>query len=251
MMKYRNQTNEQSLSIDKIEKRTVVELVMEKMKELIASKHFKVGDRIPPELELANMFGIARSSIREAMKIFHYLGIVESQAGRGTFICDRSTIATEALAWSVLLGEDEVFEVLQLRELLEEAGLRKLAHQYSKDPSSLSHVIESLEREAEKLTNAFALNDVEAKAQADYKFHGIIIEASNNKVLMAIYHTVQAFLYEVLKRTFTPMDTSGKNLHRDFIKTIESGNLDAMIQELNRHIRHVSDTLEAGYGASQ
>ena len=72
-----------------IRQTTVVAQVMERMKELIASKKYKPGDYLPPETDLAKEWGVSRSSIREATKIFNYMGLLESHAGRGTFLCER------------------------------------------------------------------------------------------------------------------------------------------------------------------
>jgi DNA-binding FadR family transcriptional regulator len=70
--------------IRKISKKTVVEQVMDQVKELIVTGQFRVNDTIPPEVELAKMFGIGRSTIREAIKLFNYLGILKSEPGKGT-----------------------------------------------------------------------------------------------------------------------------------------------------------------------
>ena len=80
----------------KIRQKTVVEQVMEQIKELIASGKYKPGDKLPTEHELAEKFGIGRSSIREAIKIFNYLGVLKSKAAKGTFLSDRGNISAEA-----------------------------------------------------------------------------------------------------------------------------------------------------------
>jgi DNA-binding transcriptional regulator YhcF (GntR family) len=74
------------LPLEKIRKKTVVAQVMDKIRELIASRQFKTGDRIPTEGELARMLGIGRSSIRKAIKVFNYLGVLDSQTAKGTFV---------------------------------------------------------------------------------------------------------------------------------------------------------------------
>ena len=95
-------------SSDKIRQQTVVAQVMGEIRELIASNAYAAGDKIPTEKELAERFGVGRSSIREAIKIFTYLGVLESRAALGTFVRDRSQISSEALSWSLLLGNDEL-----------------------------------------------------------------------------------------------------------------------------------------------
>ena len=88
---------------------------MAEIRRLIASGAYAPGDKIPTEKELAESFGIGRSSIREAIKIFNYLGVLESRAALGTFVRDRSNISSEALSWSLLLGSDELYEMIDLR----------------------------------------------------------------------------------------------------------------------------------------
>ena len=46
--------------------------------DAMRSKELKPGDRIPPEPELAASMGVARSSVREAIKILSYLGVLEN-----------------------------------------------------------------------------------------------------------------------------------------------------------------------------
>ena len=62
----------------KIKQKTIVEQVMEEIKNLIASGQYKVDDKIPSEAELCEMFGVSRPTIREAIKVFNYLGVLEA-----------------------------------------------------------------------------------------------------------------------------------------------------------------------------
>lgn len=87
--------------------------VMEQIRSLIASGAYKPGDRVPTEKELAERFGIGRSSVREAIKILNYLGVLESRAALGTFVRERSDISAEALSWSLLLGDDDVDDLIE------------------------------------------------------------------------------------------------------------------------------------------
>ena len=83
---------------------------MEKIKELIASGEYTTGGRLPTEQEMAERFGVGRSSIREAIKTFNYLGVLESKTAKGTFVCDSNSISSETLTWAILLGTDALVE---------------------------------------------------------------------------------------------------------------------------------------------
>jgi DNA-binding FadR family transcriptional regulator len=82
---------------ERIYQKTVVVQAMEKIRLLLTSGQYKPGDKIPTEHELIERFGIGRSSIREALKIFQHLGILKSQVSKGTFLCDKSRLSTEAI----------------------------------------------------------------------------------------------------------------------------------------------------------
>ena len=112
----------------------MVEQVMEEIKNLIATGRYKVYDQIPPESELADMFGVSRPTIREAIKIFNYLGVLKSYTGKGTFVSDSENISIEALTWSILLADNEVSELIELREVIEQRGLENLTQKYKKNP---------------------------------------------------------------------------------------------------------------------
>ena len=55
--------------LKKINRSSVVQRVIDRLTEAIVSGELKPGDRIPTEMELAEQMGVARNSIREAVKI--------------------------------------------------------------------------------------------------------------------------------------------------------------------------------------
>ena len=113
------------MDIQPVKQKTVVYQVVEQLKNLIISGTMKPGDKFPSELKLAEMFGVGRSTIREVMKIFQYIGIVEVHNPKGTFLSDSSNISSESLEWAMLLGERDVSEVV---DVVHGAGIsRKVA----------------------------------------------------------------------------------------------------------------------------
>lgn len=71
----------------------------------LAQKNFRPGDKLPGEIELANEFGVSRTTIREIIAHLTLLGILERRTKAGTFIHQ--------------IGVDEISSVLafQLRTL--------------------------------------------------------------------------------------------------------------------------------------
>jgi GntR family transcriptional repressor for pyruvate dehydrogenase complex len=237
--------------IEKIKKKTVVEHVMEQIKELIASGQYQVGQRLPTEQELAERFGIARSSVREAVKIFNYLGVLESQTGRGTYVCDRGMISTEALTWSILLGQEEFYELVALRELLERAGLEALIRAQQGAEGAASQALASLEAEIENMRAATTRRDTETRILADYNFHGTIIAASGNNLFVAIYRTLRSFMYDEIRKTVQVEDTEESiREHEVLLQAVREGNAPQAQALLREHIRSIMSHLKsAGPGS--
>ncbi|MDR1129079.1 MAG: GntR family transcriptional regulator [Treponema sp.] len=233
---------------EQIQQKTVVAQTMEKVRELITSGFYKPGDKIPTEQELAEHFGIGRSSIREAIKIFQHMGILESRVPKGTFLCDRSQISTEAISWALLLGSDDMWEILELRQIIEEAAFLSLITKYIRKPSSCRPVIEALEAEVENMKNALGENSIEKLSLADYNFHAIIIREGNNNLFLAIFKILNAFLEAEICKTYFAI----KNLrdvskdHQEIIDAIKTGVQKKAVQRHSAHFLRIRGLLAPG-----
>jgi DNA-binding FadR family transcriptional regulator len=224
-----------------IKQKTIVEQVMEEIKKLIARGDFKINDRIPTEFQLAERFGIGRSSIREAIKIFQHLGIVETRSSKGTFVCDSSKISKEALTWSVLLGEKDLFELVELRTILERAGLERLTRDHQNDPESVSEVLQAIEESIVQMEST----DQNVLAAADYRFHEALIKASRNTIFISIYNTLQAFMHEQILKCLEMVDDFAALLeeHRHILESIKENDLQRGAEALSFHIAQIEKRL--------
>jgi DNA-binding FadR family transcriptional regulator len=240
------------MKIERVKQKTVVEQVMDQIKGLIASGQFKPHDKIPTENELAESFGIGRSSIREAIKIFQYLGILESHTRKGTFVCDYTNISTEALTWSILLGKNEIFELVDLRNVIESRALVLLIRRFKKNPESVADVINTLEGEIGKMQEAIDGTQMESLIEADYNFHGTIIVSSENNVFINIYHTLRSFMHEEIKKT-NIYDSERSSLveeHRAILTALKSGDEDNTIAMHKNHINNINKQLKQAMESS-
>jgi len=70
-----------SAEIAHTEKQTLGKQVVARILELIQTGSLRAGDRLPPERELIEIFGVGRSSLREALQALSTLGVIESRHG--------------------------------------------------------------------------------------------------------------------------------------------------------------------------
>src|SRR5687768_13611238 len=72
--------------------------VAQELQRLIVGSHFKLGDRIPSERELAEQFNVSRTVIREAVRSLVTKGFLDVRAGSGTVVRTPTTeLATESM----------------------------------------------------------------------------------------------------------------------------------------------------------
>lgn len=226
------------MNIKIIKQKTVVEQVMEEIKQLVASGKYKVNEKIPPENELADMFGVSRPTIREAIKIFNYLGILESHTGKGTYVSPRENISAEALTWSILLGDSELFELIEMRMVLEERSLLKLTTLYHKNPESAADIIRTLEEQVARMRACLTDFSSEELTSADYAFHAAVISGSLNSLFSSIYRTLKSFMHEEIDRTHKVVANVDYVIreHETILTNIKSGDPKLALKAFREHM---------------
>ncbi len=70
----------------KLKKESLSDMVSNSIKEMILNSTWKTGDRLPPESNLAEMFGVNRLTVRLGLQRLNDLGLVETRKGEGTFV---------------------------------------------------------------------------------------------------------------------------------------------------------------------
>ncbi|MBN2051782.1 MAG: FadR family transcriptional regulator [Spirochaetales bacterium] len=221
----------------KIYRRTVVEQVMERFRDLISSGEYKTGEKFPKESILAERFGIGRSSIREAVKILHYIGVLDSSTGRGTFVCDWKNISAEVLSWTCLLGGKDYHELMDLRYVIEQRCISVLTREYIEKTGNALETVEKLETIVNELETAAGNQDKQVLMNEDFEFHNLIIQHNANPVFSMIYQMLRSFFLEVNKEMFVqyqqPHDIFQE--HRTILDLIKSGDARRASDEIFFH----------------
>lgn len=212
---------------------------MARIKELIASGHYGPGDRLPTEQELAKMFGVGRSSIREAIKVFQHLGVVESMAAKGTFVQERAHISLEAITWALLLGNDDIRDIYELREAIESISFRRVAGRLRRHEHAGIETLRRLRAIVDTMYQAAEADDAEAMAAADYQFHQTVIEGGDNKLFLDVYHTLQAFMTGAIIQTYEHMDSlrAVADDHADILDVLEEQSVEESVKRHWQHFR--------------
>lgn len=145
----------------------ITQLILER----ILDGTYKPGERLI-ELHIAGEFNTSQAPVREALRYLEALRVVESEPYKGTRVR--------------LISDKELEDSSQVRAVLEELGAQLAAEKLQGNAGSLAR----LEAEAQTFMQAAHAKDVPLYSQHDIEFHRLIMEASENQVLIAIWESV-------------------------------------------------------------
>lgn len=219
-----------------LKKESVVQSVINRLTDAMRTKELKPGDKIPPEPELAESLGVARSSVREAIKILTYLGVLESKRSEGTFVCSGYTESMiDPMVYGIILNQDSFENLMELREMTE-AGMMRLAIDHHTEEE-----LEELESQLDVMRESLRDEEDPVKAffEADEKFHDLIAMMGKNPMADKINRVVRSLTYAVRLHTVEAMIKAGRyeeliDAHRQLLESIrnkDSHSLSAKVRE--------------------
>lgn len=210
-----------------LKKESVLQSVINRLTDAIKSGELKPGDKMPSEVELAEAFGVARSSVREAIKILSYLGVLESRRSEGTFVCSGfSESMIDPMVYGIYLNQDSAENLMELREMTETGMMRiAIAHHSESELRELEQILRKME-EAPKDRK----DPVKAFFREDDRFHDKIAEMGKNPMADKINRIVRSLTYDLRYKTVSEMIASGRTeelieAHRRLLEAIREGNL--------------------------
>src|SRR5580692_7895003 len=147
-----------------IERTTLSAATFERLIANVVHGTWKAGQQIPTERILCQQLGIARNSLREALKAMELIGMLESRVGEGTFVCPRSEFLSRPLLWA-FTGTDhaELADLMEARVFMER-DLAGLAAERA-TPEELVDIEHTIVMMAEKIVLGESVLD------ADMAFH--------------------------------------------------------------------------------
>ncbi|TDC19866.1 FadR family transcriptional regulator [Streptomyces sp. 8K308] len=177
------------MSLSAPRRSALADQVISQLRQQITSGEWPVGSRIPTEPELVARLGVARNTVREAIRALAHNGLLDIRQGSGTYV-----IATSELAGVMQrrFAEASQRDVAEVRSALEAQAAALAARRRTE--RDLRQLDALLGRRAE----AWASGDLERFVEADATFHTAVVGASHNEVLIALYAdlggVVRAFL---------------------------------------------------------
>ncbi len=202
---------------------SVVQKIINHVRDELIEGLLKSGDRLPSEKELASKFSVSRNAVREAMKMLKATGVVEIRQGRGTCIATNiSSPVVDSLIFSLILDDGTPENLLELREMLEIGILEILMKNATqRDIEKMEKAIKLMEKDDERGERNRKIIE-----NHDLSFHHAFVGATHNHLIVKIAKTIwKMFAPSIGKSSqYTLEKTVG--VHRDIIQGIKERNLE-------------------------
>ena len=190
---------------DKIVKRyPLSKQVSDKLEKMIENGDYAVGERIPTEVELMNMFDVSRNTIREAIQSLTSAGVLEVKQGDGTYVRSSNRFNANMSMKCSQVSKDDIKEARNSIEVaIVNLASRRRTEEDMERISAAYHHRQNLK------------DDDKENTKADIDFHMAIAQACHNKILIDLYQSISAYMEsQIAQRT---VETSMDSDHIDML----------------------------------
>ncbi len=224
--------------------------IQERIKQYIIERHLESGTELPSEAEFANLLGVSRNAVREALKVLQTLDIVETRHGQGTFVGRFSLNAlVDGLAFRILFDRKRdlrtLHELLELRQVLECGLVSRVPELITTDNLAELHRLMKIMEEKARQDQLFP--------EEDRAFHVALYRPMGNHLMLQIlqafwdaFHTVRDMLPGNLQ---SPVATV--QVHQNILDALVAGDGMAAATAMSMHFSEIQARISASIQAAK
>jgi GntR family transcriptional repressor for pyruvate dehydrogenase complex len=205
--------------------------IADRIAEKIVGGKMPPGSRLQSERELSDLFGVGRSSIREAIKALESRGLVEGRQGEGRFVRAQNVAGlVQTLAGPVSVTEREVAQLYEARKIVE-PGMAALAAGRA-GARDLAAARRLLERHQEKVVAG------KYGGAEDTAFHMKVAAMGDNPLLSRLLEAMLHILHATREPALRSAPTLRISLdgHWRILEAIENHDVEAAKQAAFDHL---------------
>lgn len=214
--------------------------VAEAVKDWIVEDGLRAGDRLPSEPELIARFGMAKGTIREAMRILEAQGLIKSRTGPGggSFVHEVSRERARALLGNYFYFKDlTIGDIYQMRRLLEPELAAALAGTLPE--AVLGELEANIARYSEP---SRSLEEERDQHVASLRFHAILAEQAGNPLMGFVIDFMVQILSDltVYRQLYSPPNeelwAKGRDYQERLVMALREGDAGAARAVMKAHM---------------
>jgi len=224
--------------IEPLVKVNLSDMVVKKFQDLVAYSKYKPGDKLPPAKDLAKLFGIGYTTLREGLKKLQALGLIELKQGAGIFL-KKDFFDVFIINPAIEVLDEDIFDdLVYARKIIEVENVRlAVRNAKKKDLETLKGLLNKMKEN---------LNDMEEFIKYNIMFHLTLGKMSANKVFYQIIAGVIDLIREEEKAIFTKvpeLTQNGYTQHKNIYTALKERNEDRAVEAMKTHIEKVEEMI--------
>lgn len=226
--------------LNQIEKKRAYEEIVEVIWTAIERYKLQPGDRLPSEMELSRQLSVARPTLREALSVLHYLGVIDSVQGGGYYVkaLTRPDLTADLAAFSRTVSP---YDVVTARLALEPEAARLAAE--NRTDEDLARMKAALDKTPEPPPRgAYPL-------PVDNEFHIALAGAAGNPLILSMVRNLIALrdqtpLYQAVLKAGFGKERYLSDVRQDHLlvyQAVEAADPEAAHRAMRRHHLNVKE----------
>lgn len=219
--------------------------IVEQIKSAIRAGQVGPGDRLPPERELTELFGVSRVTVRDALRVLEATGLVEIRvgAGGGAFVTAPDTgNVGEGISNMLLMRTVSPTDVTEARVVLELGILPLVCERATEEDLT---ILEDICAKAEETLKGDSDYDVALSAE----FHTQLANTTHNEVIRLLieplHHPLESSLRQAKSRA-PEMGREGTKEHRSLIAAIRAKDVNKAQAIMRKHLGRTAERIRSG-----
>jgi len=226
------------MSFKTIKRESTLEVIVQQIKGQIKKGILKPGEKLPSERKLADLLGVSRASVREAIQALAFSGYLEVIQGKGTYILEMATQYDEIVNFFSEFSNYSLDYLMEARIMLEGEFARLAALNASQEE------IDVIEKVFNEIAKSKDLNSFVVK---DLEFHLTIAKATHNPIMNGLMKIIGEMLYKETRKIIEiSRDTRENTIEttRELVQAIKKRNAEQAKELMSEHIRNIRVSLE-------
>jgi GntR family transcriptional repressor for pyruvate dehydrogenase complex len=221
----------------------VYEEVAAQIRRQMAEGVLRPGDRLPAERELAEAFGVSRSSVRDAIRVLELAGLVEPRQGEGTVVHELTLDSLVSPLASVLVTrKDLLADLLEARRLIEPGIAQRAALAATEEDIEAMQAI--LGRQAGEIAAG------RLAVEEDTAFHYRLATTARNPVILKVIDVLMDLLQTERARSLQVRGRPKRSLegHRRILAAVRRHDQEGASQAMAQHLKEIGEILQVSQG---
>ena len=224
---------------------SLVSVVSNDVLERIVSGDLPPGTMLPSETEIGNQFDVSRLTVREALKQLAAINVLTAVRGKGTYVNEVSEWTSIDAVVRAAAANGHAHEVsIQMLEMrrINEVGAAELAGSRCTDDD-----VDALRGHLERMRTTHDAGDLDGFVEADLAFHDVILAASGNLLVPAVYDPVRRLLAQTRRETSAvpEIQSNAIVMHERIVEAMSNSDPEQTRSAMADHMQQTLDDLRA------